>query len=152
MHFEKDMRREYESNENSFKQLIVKIVSQCKSIPRCPKTLTFRSWSYCSLKLFQRYLFIGFVASFSIFCLIVRFVDKVLWLQKVIIKVTERLMAPFMIDLIDLRADRSQPSWLSWSILDLSVLALLISSVVAICKIGRGQNFENFESFVQVHQ
>ena len=29
MHFEKDeMKREYESNENSFKQLIVKIVSQ----------------------------------------------------------------------------------------------------------------------------
>ena len=99
---------------------------------------------FCSLKLFQRYLFIGFVASFSALCLVFRFIDKVLWLQKVIIKVTERLMAPFMIDLIDLRADRSQPSWLSWSILDLSVLALLISSVVAICKIGRGQTLENF--------
>ena len=43
MHFEKEMRREYESNENSFKQLIVKIVSQCKSTPRCPKTLAFEA-------------------------------------------------------------------------------------------------------------
>ena len=146
MHFEKEMRREYESNENSFKQLIIKIVSQCKSTPRCPKTRTIRLLSnvVCSLMCFQRYLFIGFVASFSALCLVVRFIDKVLWLQRVIIKVTERLMAPFMFDLIDLRANRSQPSWLSWSILDLSVLTLLITSVMAICKIVRGQTFQIF--------
>ena len=40
MHFEKDeMKREYESNENSFKQLIVKIVSQNNNFILRPSVL-----------------------------------------------------------------------------------------------------------------
>ena len=81
MHFEKDeMKREYESNENSFKQLIVKIVSQIIILFYDPQ---FYKMVNCNV---QRYLFIGFVLAFTVLCLIVHYIDVVLWLHSTIIK------------------------------------------------------------------